>query len=54
MNTYNNGASISKEGKQPTGNNSPFILVKTSNGTIRKPNPNYIPPKKGLFSKLFN
>lgn len=55
MNTYNTGTTISKEGKQPEGKNSPFILVKTSNGTIRKPNPAYVAPKKqGLLSKLFS
>lgn len=54
MNTYNNGTTITKEGKQPEGKNSPFIVVKTSNGTIRKPNPAYVKPaKSSILSKLF-
>lgn len=55
MNTYNNGARIEKTGKEPQGRNSPYILVKTSNGTIRRPNPAYVPPtKKGILAKLFS
>lgn len=45
--------SVSKERPTAQGNNSPFIVIHTANGTVRKPNPNYIPPKKGIIQILF-
>lgn len=57
MSIFNNGNRIEKH-VEPKGNNSPFVTVRTSSGTVRRPNPNYDPKKcpicggkKGAFHK---
>lgn len=55
MSTTNNTSStqVTKNTPVAKGNNSPFIVVRTSNGTTTRPNPKYQPAKKTFLQKLF-
>jgi len=48
-----NGTDTRKETPVAKGSNSPFIVVRTQSGTVKRPNPNYVPPKKGILASIF-
>lgn len=51
--TISNGIVRKDSPQVAQGNNSPYIVIHTANGTIRKPNPNYVKPKQGIIAKIF-